>query len=192
MVRDSSTSADSAHQPTRRHGLRITVRRAACRATHPAASAASRSPRRTRSTQRGPLRDSRHATRRHRRLHRQDRRPPDPLFSDDANTLIHNAARGYPRAVNNLAVHALTAAFAAKSSIATRNPPSSPSPNVATTESPIIRTPPHRRRRHHTDEDPVPLRGRGLRYIRTIGTNNDGIVCIVSDGQHTKARHDPH
>jgi type II secretory pathway predicted ATPase ExeA len=30
----------------------------------------------------------------------------DPLFSDDAITLIHNAARGYPRAVNNLAVHA--------------------------------------------------------------------------------------
>ncbi len=45
------------------------------------------------------------------------------VFSDDAITLIHNAARGYPRAVNNLAVHALTAAFAAKSSIATRNPP---------------------------------------------------------------------
>ncbi len=41
----------------------------------------------------------------------------DPLFSDDAVTLIHNAARGYPRAVNNLAVHALTAAFAAKTSI---------------------------------------------------------------------------
>lgn len=37
----------------------------------------------------------------------------DPLFSDDAIALIHNAARGYPRAVNNLAVHALTAAFAA-------------------------------------------------------------------------------
>lgn len=36
----------------------------------------------------------------------------DTLFSDDAITLIHNASRGYPRAVNNLAVHALTAAFA--------------------------------------------------------------------------------
>ena len=41
----------------------------------------------------------------------------DTLFSDDAVTLIHNAARGYPRAVNNLAVHALTAAFATKSAI---------------------------------------------------------------------------
>jgi type II secretory pathway predicted ATPase ExeA len=36
----------------------------------------------------------------------------DTLFSDDAITLIHNASRGHPRAVNNLAVHALTAAFA--------------------------------------------------------------------------------
>ena len=35
----------------------------------------------------------------------------DPLFSADAVPVIHNAARGYPRAVNNLAVHALTAAF---------------------------------------------------------------------------------
>lgn len=36
----------------------------------------------------------------------------DTLFSDDATGLIHNASRGYPRAVNNLAVAALTAAFA--------------------------------------------------------------------------------
>jgi type II secretory pathway predicted ATPase ExeA len=41
----------------------------------------------------------------------------DTLFSDDAITLIHNAARGYPRAVNNLAVHALTAAFAGNKAI---------------------------------------------------------------------------
>ena len=41
----------------------------------------------------------------------------DTLFSDDAITLIHNASRGYPRAVNNLAVNALTAAFARNSSI---------------------------------------------------------------------------
>ena len=34
-----------------------------------------------------------------------------------AITLIHNAARGYPRAVNNLAINALTAAFARGSSI---------------------------------------------------------------------------
>jgi type II secretory pathway predicted ATPase ExeA len=41
----------------------------------------------------------------------------DTLFSHDAVTLIHNASRGYPRAINNLAVNALTSAFARKSSI---------------------------------------------------------------------------
>ena len=41
----------------------------------------------------------------------------DTLFSADAVTLIHNASRGYPRAINNLAVNALTAAFARKTSI---------------------------------------------------------------------------
>src|SRR3954451_23230486 len=41
----------------------------------------------------------------------------DTLFSTDAITLIHSASRGYPRAVNNLAVNALTAAFARDSSI---------------------------------------------------------------------------
>jgi type II secretory pathway predicted ATPase ExeA len=54
----------------------------------------------------------------------------DPLFSDDAVTLIHNAARGHPRAVNNLAVHALTAAFAAKTSIVDEK-----SARIAVTES---------------------------------------------------------
>ena len=41
----------------------------------------------------------------------------DTLFSDDAIALIHNASRGHPRAVNNLALHALTAAFAADHAI---------------------------------------------------------------------------
>jgi type II secretory pathway predicted ATPase ExeA len=36
----------------------------------------------------------------------------DPLVSDDAVTLIHQTSRGYPRAVNNLALQALIAAFA--------------------------------------------------------------------------------
>ncbi len=36
----------------------------------------------------------------------------DPLFSDDAVALVHQTARGIPRAVNNLAVQALVAAFA--------------------------------------------------------------------------------
>jgi type II secretory pathway predicted ATPase ExeA len=41
----------------------------------------------------------------------------DTLFSTDAITLIHNASRGYPRAINNLAVNALTSAFARNSTI---------------------------------------------------------------------------
>ena len=41
----------------------------------------------------------------------------DTLFSDDAITLIHNASRGYPRAINNIAVNALTAAFARNAGI---------------------------------------------------------------------------
>jgi type II secretory pathway predicted ATPase ExeA len=36
----------------------------------------------------------------------------DPLFSDDALALVHQTSRGIPRAVNNLAVQALIAAFA--------------------------------------------------------------------------------
>ena len=36
----------------------------------------------------------------------------DTLFSDDALALIHQTSRGLPRAVNNLAVQALVAAYA--------------------------------------------------------------------------------
>ena len=41
----------------------------------------------------------------------------DPLFSDDATTLIHATSRGLPRAVNNLAIQALVATYAAGKSI---------------------------------------------------------------------------
>jgi type II secretory pathway predicted ATPase ExeA len=41
----------------------------------------------------------------------------DTLFSDDATTLIHQTSRGHPRAVNNLAIQALIAAFASGKSI---------------------------------------------------------------------------
>jgi type II secretory pathway predicted ATPase ExeA len=37
---------------------------------------------------------------------------PDQLFTEDALALIHTTARGYPRAVNNLALQSLVAAFA--------------------------------------------------------------------------------
>jgi len=41
----------------------------------------------------------------------------DTLFSDDATALIHQVSRGLPRAVNNLAVQSLVAAFADNKSI---------------------------------------------------------------------------
>jgi type II secretory pathway predicted ATPase ExeA len=41
----------------------------------------------------------------------------DPLFSDDAITLIHATSRGLPRAVNNLALQALIAAYAERKAI---------------------------------------------------------------------------
>jgi type II secretory pathway predicted ATPase ExeA len=41
----------------------------------------------------------------------------DTLFSDDALTLIHQVSRGLPRAINNLAVQALVAAYATNKAI---------------------------------------------------------------------------
>jgi len=41
----------------------------------------------------------------------------DTLFSDDATALIHQVSRGLPRAVNNLAVQALVAAYATNNAI---------------------------------------------------------------------------
>ena len=41
----------------------------------------------------------------------------DTMFSDDAIALIHQTSRGLPRAVNNLAIQALIAAYATGHSI---------------------------------------------------------------------------
>jgi type II secretory pathway predicted ATPase ExeA len=41
----------------------------------------------------------------------------ETLFSDDALALVHQVSRGLPRAVNNLAVQSLVAAFATKKTI---------------------------------------------------------------------------
>jgi type II secretory pathway predicted ATPase ExeA len=53
------------------------------------------------------------------RLHRPSPKTgrSDTLFSDDAIARVHKASRGLPRAVNNLAVQSLIAAFAAGASI---------------------------------------------------------------------------
>jgi type II secretory pathway predicted ATPase ExeA len=42
---------------------------------------------------------------------------PDPLFTEDAMSLIHTTSRGYLRAVNDLPLQALVAAFAAGKSL---------------------------------------------------------------------------
>ncbi|MGP9504351.1 ExeA family protein, partial [Specibacter sp. AOP5-B1-6] len=42
---------------------------------------------------------------------------PDPLFSEDAITVIHQASRGYPRTINNLAIAALMATRSTKGAI---------------------------------------------------------------------------
>ena len=52
----------------------------------------------------------------------------DTIFSDDAVALIHDASRGLPRAVNNLATQTLIAAYARTSRSATRAPPAPRSP----------------------------------------------------------------
>lgn len=41
----------------------------------------------------------------------------DTLFSDDAADLIHQVSRGLPRAINNLALQSLVAAYATKKAI---------------------------------------------------------------------------
>jgi type II secretory pathway predicted ATPase ExeA len=41
----------------------------------------------------------------------------DPLFTEDSAALIHTTSRGYPRAINNLAIQALLATFAADKTI---------------------------------------------------------------------------
>ncbi len=48
---------------------------------------------------------------------KSDINPDTPQFSDDAADLIHQVSRGLPRAVNNLAIQALIAAFATNKSI---------------------------------------------------------------------------
>ena len=82
---------------------------------------------------------------------------PGPLFSDDATALIHATSRGLPRAINNLAIQALIAAYACRKAIVqriqrprrsrrshrrltTRPPPRTPRPRRNTTSGAFPRT----------------------------------------------------
>ena len=58
----------------------------------------------------------------------------DPLFSDDAAALIHTTSRGYPRAVNNLAVQALLAAYATGKAIVDESSARAAAAEVTTTD----------------------------------------------------------
>ncbi|MEU7864543.1 hypothetical protein [Nonomuraea sp. NPDC049141] len=45
----------------------------------------------------------------------------DPLFTEDAIALIHESSRGKPRSINNIAIQALLATFAAGKTIVDEN-----------------------------------------------------------------------
>ena len=70
----------------------------------------------------------------------------DALFSDDAASFIHTTARGYPRAVNNLAIQALVATYAAgKTIVDEQRRPMPPSPKSPTPDRHLT----HDHRHHH-------------------------------------------
>jgi hypothetical protein len=103
---------------------------------------------------RGPLPDKRHDRRRDRRLH-----PAPPaagrdgdLFSD-AIAQIHDAARGKPRTVNNLALQALVATYATAKKIVDQSARAAVSEVISAERA---------RRRHHEQQTPPCSAGRGF------------------------------
>jgi hypothetical protein len=88
----------------------------------------------------------------------------DQLFSDDAADLIHHTSRGLPRAVNNLALQALVATYAANKTIVDES-----AARAAVTE--VTTEYPWRHGEQHTanttTKAPPRTTGRGLRHHRT-------------------------
>ena len=109
----------------------------------------------------------------------------DTLFSADAITLIHNASRGYPRAINNLAVNALTAAFAPRQRHRRRE--SRPHRNLRDRRRLTRPASPRRAPRHQDDQGPVRNQRAGPSHTQIPGNTDDGIICKISDGQHPGA-----
>ena len=91
----------------------------------------------------------------------------DPLFSDDAFALIHATGRGLPRAVSNLAIQALIAAYRAAKPSST-NPAPAPRP-------PRSRQTDHHAATTHTRAPPEPRR-RGLPYAHVLTANDAAII----------------
>lgn len=111
----------------------------------------------------------------------------DTLFSADAITLIHDASRGYPRAANNLAVNALTAAFARDSSRVDEKAAASRSPKPVPTDQHRPASP-RRASRHRDEHGPVRTRPTGPSHTEIVGNTDDGIICKINDGQRCGVR----
>jgi type II secretory pathway predicted ATPase ExeA len=102
------------------NGQPLPVRRPARRAAHATAADQTRHLRRPRPAHRAALRHDRHDPPGNRQLPQPPPETPgrsDTLFSDDPTALIHQVSRGLPRAVNNLTVQALVAAYATNKAI---------------------------------------------------------------------------
>ena len=107
-----------AHQPQPRR--RLPARLPARRPAHPAAHHEARRPGRPGAAHRPALRHAAHDQPGNQQLHHpppQARRPVRPPVQRRRRPLIHTTARGYPRAVNNLAIQALVATYAAGKAI---------------------------------------------------------------------------
>jgi hypothetical protein len=98
----------------------------------------------------------------------------DTLFSDDAAALIHQTSRGYPRAVNNLALQALVAAFADDKTIVDES-----SARIAVTEVTAERAP----RRHPEHHDPARHQPGGVDSSLNMLTANAADMLTFNAGQ---------
>ena len=104
----------------------------------------------------------------------------DTLFSDDAITLIHNASRGYPRAVNNLADQRPHRGVRPQSQHRRRE--SHPHRHLRdrrrlTLTPPTTPSPARRRPRQ-------PQAGGALPYIRSPAERMTASICKINAGQH--------
>src|SRR6476660_3514807 len=112
----------------------------------------------------------------------------DQLFSDDAADLIHHTSRGLPRAVNNLALQALVATYAANKTIVDESAARAAVAEV-TTESP--RASPRSAHRQHHHQGPAPNHGTGPSASQNIRTNNEANILIQRGAQHQRATASP-
>ena len=99
------------------------------------------------------------------------------LFSDDAIAQTHEASRGKPRAVNNLAIAALIATYATGKKSSTSPPPAPPSARS------------YRQNEHpgdtmNTTPRPATAR-RGLSFAHTL-TGNDAATLTLSVAEHPR------